>query len=510
MQSARLALTVSVARCAPSNHEILWPGIEEPLLSKHYSGRFSLPSLAFDFPWSSQTPAVKAHYWYVESEGDPEKDPIILWIQGGPGGSSIGGGFLEMGPLSLDDRSVATESYWETGIPTPIRNPFTWTSFAGLLMVDYADVGFSTCDIHKCKWDDATACNALANFLELFFTDLFPERAGRPLWIAGESYAGILVTVAAAVLERRSTVTLGGVLHGNGAVGHFTGGLGYDVWPLGFNTNDMPQDHRHHIDFFFRAGLVSEKIYMRVQTACNADWWRPSERCSAEMFKMQEAMGDFSVAGTYWNVYDIYDTCTDMPHRSRAKRRMLPRRHSARQPPEHSHMWYCGGHHATEKYMNLEIVRRAMHIPASVKKHWRPSENLDWNCSNDAEDAFMANFTTCQIQDYRPMIKDLAAKVPFLVYSGDADAQLPHTATERWTSDLGFDEVDGWQPWSVNGGYVAGYVIRYEHNFTYATVKGAGHMVPQYRNQACMELVERFIKSRRITANKAAEVTLEV
>lgn len=503
---------------APVEHRIEWPGIVEELFSPHYSGRLELTKKEFDFPWQGETPAVSAHYWYVESERNPEVDPIIMWIQGGPGGSSIGGGWLEMGPLSLDSRSLATPSYKETGVPTPVRNPFSWTRFAGLLMVDYADIGFSTCGTARCEWDDARACNSLADFLDVFFTQLFPERAGRPLWIAGESYAGILVSVTAAIIDHRgagSPATLGGVLHGNGAIGHFAGGAALlDAWPDGFNSNDMPEDARHHVDFFFRAGLVSEKLYAEAQARCGADWWRPTARCSETLHRMSKAMGNFEESGSYWNVYDIYDTCSDMPHlrstqhvraSGRLGRSTLGEGESA--DPEHSAMHYCGGHAAAAQYMNLGAVRAAMHIPANVSSVWAASQDVDWSCSNDDEDAFARNFTNCKIADYRPLIKDIATRVPFLVYSGDVDAQLPHTATERWTSQLGFEELEEARPWVVRGKYIGGYVTRYEHSFTYATVKGAGHMVPTYRPEAAQEMVQRFVETQHLGRLGATSAT---
>jgi carboxypeptidase C (cathepsin A) len=45
------------------------------------------------------------HFWFVESEGNPETDPVIMWYNGGPGASSIFGLLTEMGPLWLNDLS---------------------------------------------------------------------------------------------------------------------------------------------------------------------------------------------------------------------------------------------------------------------------------------------------------------------------------------------------------------------------------------------------------------------
>jgi len=45
----------------------------------------------------------------------------------------------------------------------------------------------------------------------------------------------------------------------------------------------------------------------------------------------------------------------------------------------------------------------------------------------------------------------------------------------------------------ATGEQIAGYKTVYEHNFTFQTVKGAGHMVPQYQPQRALDLFSRFI-----------------
>mmetsp|Transcript_76316 Transcript_76316/g.174812 ORF Transcript_76316/g.174812 Transcript_76316/m.174812 type:complete len:516 (+) Transcript_76316:18-1565(+) len=487
---SRLAAVLVWATAGTRITEITWPGLSEPLKSKHYTGWLELPTKLFTYPWNGTTPGVEASFWYAESEKSPESDPVILWLQGGPGGSSIAGGFTEMGPLKLDDRSTDTVQHHVTGIPTPLRNEYAWTSFAGLVMLEYANVGYSTCMSGDCDWDDGRASNAIVDFLEAFILQ-FPKTKNLNFWIAGESYAGILVTMVSSIMLRRGgPVRLGGVLHGNGAIGHFNGGYPEDHFPYpdGFVTNDMPEDARHHVDFFFRAGLMSEATYHRVVAACT-DWWKPSEKCSAALNEAREAIGDFEEPGTYWNVYNIYDTCSDMPHESRAQRAKLGQ-------PEQGASWFCGGLRTTQIYMNHPMVRRAM--GATERSEWRfEQEDLVWKCDNDDEVARRDNYTsrTCNISDFRPMIKEVAAQVPFLVYSGDVDAQLPHTASEWWTSHLGFRQVKKWHPWQSAGSYVGGYTTVYEHGFTFATVKGAGHMVPQYRPLAALELVKSFVST---------------
>lgn len=36
-------------------------------------------------------------YYFVESEGNPSKDPVVLWLNGGPGCSSFDGFIYEHG-----------------------------------------------------------------------------------------------------------------------------------------------------------------------------------------------------------------------------------------------------------------------------------------------------------------------------------------------------------------------------------------------------------------------------
>lgn len=42
---------------------------------------------------------VQLFYYFVKSESDPETDPLILWITGGPGCSSLEGLTMEFGNL---------------------------------------------------------------------------------------------------------------------------------------------------------------------------------------------------------------------------------------------------------------------------------------------------------------------------------------------------------------------------------------------------------------------------
>lgn len=112
------------------------------------------------------------------------------------------------------------------------------------------------------------------------------------------------------------------------------------------------------------------------------------------------------------------------------------------------------------------------------------------------------------------MLHAIAAGLHALIYSGDHDMAVPHTGSEAWTSSLRLQELTSWRPWYTavdtdSERQVAGYVVEYE-GLTYATVKGAGHMVPQNKPKEALELFRRFIRGEAIHlggSSKAAAAT---
>ncbi|MFS7979501.1 putative sinapoylglucose--sinapoylglucose O-sinapoyltransferase [Helianthus anomalus] len=68
----------------------------------------TLPGLVGDLPFILETGVgkyddVQLFYCFIESEGNPKDDPLILWISGGPGCSSMYALFYEIGMCNLKD-----------------------------------------------------------------------------------------------------------------------------------------------------------------------------------------------------------------------------------------------------------------------------------------------------------------------------------------------------------------------------------------------------------------------
>jgi len=78
-----------------------------------------------------------------------------------------------------------------------------------------------------------------------------------------------------------------------------------------------------------------------------------------------------------------------------------------------------------------------------------------------------------------------------LFYSGDTDGIVPLIGSRRWMKKLNWKVLNEWRPWFSND-QVGGFVVGYE-GLDFATIKGVGHMAPQWARQASLELVEKWM-----------------
>ncbi|PAA65209.1 hypothetical protein BOX15_Mlig001439g2 [Macrostomum lignano] len=178
-------------------------------------------------------------YWLVESSHvDAATAPLVLWMNGGPGCSSVGGLLMTNGPFLANDRAELE------------RNDFAWNRLANVLYIDSpSGVGLSEpgpTDPTELNDNATTRLNlgALLHFYSLepgptdptelndnattrlnlgallHFYSLFPEYRGRAFYIAGESYAGIYIPLlASAIIDGGhwpSLINLKGIAVGNG------------------------------------------------------------------------------------------------------------------------------------------------------------------------------------------------------------------------------------------------------------------------------------------------------
>ena len=165
--------------------------------------------------WYHPADTSAMHYHLFSSHGTSVKNgsdiiPLFLWLQGGPGASSMFGAYTENGPILI-----------KNGKPT--LNHWSWSLMGHMLFVDSPlNVGFSygpgdrkgTNQVNSTDY----ATNHLVNFLHNFYK-MWPQLKQNPLYLTGESFAGhYLPSLARKVLDNQTKLmfNLAGVSIGDG------------------------------------------------------------------------------------------------------------------------------------------------------------------------------------------------------------------------------------------------------------------------------------------------------
>ncbi|XP_076266199.1 retinoid-inducible serine carboxypeptidase-like [Rhynchophorus ferrugineus] len=149
-----------------------------------------------DEKWGYAKVNEKAHmFWwlyYTTATSDYTQRPLVIWLQGGPGGSSTGiGNFLEIGPVDVTQQ------------PREIN----WISYLNVLFVDNpVGTGFSYVEnndtAYFAKNNTAIAQNFLV-FLQGFLNEN-SEFQKVPIYIFGQSYGGKMAVDIAWLINQES------------------------------------------------------------------------------------------------------------------------------------------------------------------------------------------------------------------------------------------------------------------------------------------------------------------
>lgn len=379
-------------------------------------------------------------FWAFESRNDPKKDPVILWLNGGPGCSSLTGLFFELGPASIGEDVK------------PKHNPYSWNNNATVIFLDQpVNVGYS--------YSSGSVSNTVAAgqdvyaFLELFFQQ-FPEYAERDFHIAGESYAGHYIPVFASEIlshdDRHFNLT--SVLIGNGLTDPLTQYEYYQPMACGKGGEDAvldPEECDNMAASIPRCLSLIESCY-----ESNSVW----SCVPATIYCNNAQMGPYQKTGK--NVYDIRTECK-------------------------------GGNLC---YEELQYIDDYLNLPEVKEKLGVEVEEYQ-GCNFDINRNFL--FAGDWMKPYYKNVIDLLeSKLPVLVYAGDKDFICNWLGNRAWTDRLPWSghkkfESQPIRKWKV-GKKEAGEVKNYEH-FTYLRVYGGGHMVPFDQPEHSLEMVNRWI-----------------
>jgi serine carboxypeptidase-like clade 2 len=411
------------------------------------------PALSMDAGYITVTKSKNLFYWLIESTNSPDTDPLVLWLNGGPGCSSVSGLFTENGPLRAVNNGAQV-----------VYNNLAWTNFANMLYLEApCGVGFSYSNNPLDYLTDDTQ-TAEDNYLFLQnFLNAFPQYQGRDLWITGESYAGVYIpTLANNILSNKTNPLasqLRGLMLGNPVIGCSSANSN----AVTFNT------------LYFH-GLVSYKW--------RADW--KQYNCDTT----PKAQCDAILANALQEVGKIVQELAIVKGGVQAQPSL---------DPDNLYQDFCTNNgtleyaatipvgctpDASTTYLNRGDVQKAIGV----------TKRIEWStCSSKV--IYTSNAGS--MIPYYERIFALKQNLSVLVYSGDIDIMtVPHALTQACLADLDQSTTTPWAPWFVNGA-TAGYWEQFE-TFSYATIKGAGHEAPGYQPLTALNMFARFLVNQTL------------
>jgi len=401
----------------------------------------------------------RLHYWFVESQNSPSDDPLLLWLNGGPGCSSLDGFLAEHGPFKVkDDFTLET-------------NPFSWTTFANIIYLESpACVGFSYSETGDCEASDDLTVEQNYAALKDFFVK-FPSFRDHELFVTAESYGGIYApTLAAHIVQNNQAyaMNLVGVAIGNGM-------LSYRM-----NSDSMMFYENYH-------ALIGQSLWEELlencctdgllsETSCNT-YDGASLKCSASQLKAFNKLDGI-------NIYNIYGECKypTMKYSTPLQRdveNLLMQPGLKKSHPQARLTPPCIDVDTEIQYLNSPDVRAALHIPDHVQ---------DWELCSDVVNARYHR----DYDDMTPQMLALKeAGVRTLIFNGDFDLACNFIGNIWFVESLGYNLTEAHRSWKV-GTQVAGTVKRWDR-LDMVTVKGAGHMVPEDKPVPALKMIMAFV-----------------
>jgi serine carboxypeptidase-like clade 2 len=446
------------------------PGLDVQPSFKQYSGYISVNDDIAQVADDNNTRHL--HYWFTEAANKPESAPVVLWLNGGPGCSSLLGLLTENGAFQFDEANVNLTA-----------NPYAWNLAANMLYLEQpAGVGFSYGG--NLTSGDVIAKRDNYQFLLKWF-NRFPEFKKRSFYITGESYAGQYIPqLADQILTTKTPVNytninLKGLLVGN---------------PSGLTSTDFA--HSGYMMLRQHALISDDQLYT-VKTTCNMTGGQSVGR--GKDVKVTDSCADLE--NNLWehnlkgiNPYNILAPCLgDGPGQNAGcatQNSMLAALNAGEEVVLGDTLLGqsfvpCGDYNSTRAYLNRPDVKAALHISESA---------FDWEmCSQ--------YLTYNQYSSGTPeLYQKMNGKIQLWVFSGDLDTCVPFLITQYAIGNLGFTQVGSWRPWRINDdtysgtSQIAGYLQEYK-GLVYQTVKGAGHMVAMDKPQQALVMFQNFLSN---------------
>ncbi|KAI8538550.1 hypothetical protein RHMOL_Rhmol09G0112400 [Rhododendron molle] len=388
-------------------------------------------------------------YWFYEAMENPETKPVLLWLNGGPGCSSIGYGALEeLGPFLS-----------QKGKPELMFNNHTWNKAANLLFLESpVGVGFSY-------------TNTSSDIQQL-----------------GDNITGHYVP------------QLSELIFDNNKIVSKDDFINFKGFMIGNALMDDETDQTGMVEYAWDHAVISDRVYHDIKSQCNFSLQNPSNGCD-------QALNEYFDVYQIIDMYSLYSrTCVESNSSSTIQhpgtRGIAPHLFSKINGWHKRPTGYdpCASDY-TDVYLNRPDVQEALHANVTkISYRWTHCRERKRTIRFNGVFFFSDTITfwSDAPASVLPIVKKLASGgLRIWVFSGDTDGRIPVTATRLTLRKLGLNITEDWSPWYTRHQQVGGWTVKYD-GLTFVTIRGAGHQVPTFKPRQALQLIFHFLTNENL------------
>ncbi|KAI6101368.1 Alpha/Beta hydrolase protein [Pisolithus sp. B1] len=510
----------------PSSWPQVYPGMPSGNYSPSWQNYFQvtepLPNVTWTLArnWAGNIPVQRQghpndtlFFWAFESSNGSftaESDqPWGIWLNGGPGSSSLVGLLFENGPIHIQNNYSVYE------------NQYAWTNVADYVWIDQpVGTGFSTCDSEGYIFDEDQMASDFMGFLENLVL-VFPNLASRPLYLTGESYAGMYIPyITKAYFEMENPpVKLAKIAIGDGTIGS---GEAFELLPVVNVLETYPQIIGYDTDVleYFReqsalcgydltleypqSGHFPTLTFEPGNDPALSSGASPSGRYKSRLTRqglLLDAQERFAV--------ELAKRDRHLSKRERLRARDAWKRDLAGRANGTIDPWYgCDLYdemldyainytfpwslsESTGGMFDIHKLAPAIHAPTSV--NW--SESIYYPFGNNYSNgdpsiepmAFLSELASNATEQ----------QISIVIYSGNDDSLVPHLGSQVTIQNTTFGGIQGFTrvpqtPWYNDAGDFAG-IVHQERGWTYVLIDHAGHLVGYTNPISALTFIREFV-----------------
>nr|VDD64331.1 unnamed protein product [Brassica oleracea] len=385
------------------------PGFDGPLPFELESGYIGI----------GEKEEVQSFYYFIKSERNPLEDPLLIWLSGGPGCSSISGLLFENGPLAMK-----LDVYNGT-LPSLVSTTYSWTKVHTSVII-YLDqpveTGFSySRTLLVNKLSDSGEAKRIHEFLQKWLGK-HEEFSSNPFYVGGDSYSGMVVPALVQEISKGNYQCCNPPINLQGYV-------------LGNPMTERKTDDNHRIPYAHGMALISDELYESLKRICKGEYTYV-DPLNTKCLKLVEEYHKVHVELNLVDTLILQPWCkTENPDCYKPYYRCL----------------------LVTYWANDKTVRKALQINEESIGEWvRCRYGIPYTYDIISSVPYHKNNS---INGY-----------PSLIFSGDHDMSVPYLGTQAWIRSLNYSIIDDWRPWMIND-QIAGYTRTYANKMTFATIK---------------------------------------